>query len=162
MHKIMLFLTVFALAGSLWAADPLTGTWKLNTSKSKYKEGSPNSKKEQVIVVREAGDLFEVTETGIRHDGTHIASKFRFPQKGGALMAPKEPLKDQVPVPQGAYFVATVIEPGDLYTTHLQDERQVLVVHLEVAKDGKTMRVNIKGMDSGGKPYEELEFYERQ
>jgi hypothetical protein len=162
MRKTMLFLSVFTLAASLWAADPLTGTWKLNTSKSKYKAGSPNSKKEQLIVVREAGDLFEVTETGIKNDGARIAAQFRFPQKGGALMAPAEPLNDQVPVPQGAYFVATVIEPGDLYTTHLQDERQVLVVHLEVAKDGKTMRISIRGLDSGSKPYEDLEFYERQ
>ena len=77
-------------------------------------------------------------------------------------MPPKESLKDQPPVPKGAYFVAMAIEPGSLYTTHLQDGRQVLAVHLEFAKDGKTMRISIKGIDSRGKSYEELEFYKRQ
>jgi hypothetical protein len=31
MRKAMLLLVVLGLAGSLWAADPLIGTWKLAT-----------------------------------------------------------------------------------------------------------------------------------
>ena len=162
MRKVMFLLAAAGLASSLWAADPLIGTWKLNTAKSKYAPDSQLSKKEYTIVVRDAGDLFEVTETGIRNDGSPVAAKFMFPQKGGALMPPKEPLKSQTPVPQGAYFVATVIEPGNFYNTHLQDGKQVRVVHVEVGKDGKTMRISIKGMDARGKPCEDLEFYERR
>jgi hypothetical protein len=36
MRKAMLLLAVFGLAGSLWAADPIIGTWKLNIAKSKF------------------------------------------------------------------------------------------------------------------------------
>ncbi len=36
MRKALLFFAVLGLAGSLWGADPLIGTWKLNVSKSNY------------------------------------------------------------------------------------------------------------------------------
>ena len=35
MRKAMLLLAVFGLMGTLWAADPSLGTWKLNLAKSK-------------------------------------------------------------------------------------------------------------------------------
>ena len=41
MHKLLYPLTVFLLAGSLFAADPFAGTWNLNLSKSKF--GGPDS-----------------------------------------------------------------------------------------------------------------------
>ena len=36
MRKAMLLLAILGLTGSLWAADPIIGTWKLNISKSKF------------------------------------------------------------------------------------------------------------------------------
>ena len=33
------FLSLFLLAGSLFAADPFVGTWKLNVAKSKHGGG---------------------------------------------------------------------------------------------------------------------------
>jgi hypothetical protein len=41
MRKAMLFLAVFVVAGSLWAADSFVGTWKLNVAKS---NANPNPK----------------------------------------------------------------------------------------------------------------------
>jgi hypothetical protein len=43
MRKAMLFLAVFVVAGSLWAADPFVGTWKMNGAKSKIASQAPKS-----------------------------------------------------------------------------------------------------------------------
>jgi hypothetical protein len=34
MRKAMLWIVVFGLVGTLWAADPFIGTWKRNVAKS--------------------------------------------------------------------------------------------------------------------------------
>jgi hypothetical protein len=43
MRKAMLLLAVLGLAGSLWAADPFVGTWKMNMAKSKIASGALKS-----------------------------------------------------------------------------------------------------------------------
>jgi hypothetical protein len=41
MHKRLYPLTVFSLAGSLFAGDPFAGTWKLNAAKSRLGQMGP-------------------------------------------------------------------------------------------------------------------------
>jgi len=53
MRKAILFLTVFASSGSLWAADPIIGTWKLSIEKSQHLPSQLASIKEQTEVYRE-------------------------------------------------------------------------------------------------------------
>ncbi len=150
MRKAMLLLAVFALAGSLLAADPSVGTWKLNVSKST----EPNMK-ELTIVKRELSNgLFEVTITGAQKDGSHISEKFTHPQQGGLQSSPSGP--------EGELTVVTVIAPGDFYVTALQKGKQVQVEHVVVNKDGKSMRITTKGTDAKGKPFETVGFFDKQ
>ena len=45
MHKLCLYPSiVFVMAGSLFAAEPLAGTWKQDTAKSKYGGGADQDK----------------------------------------------------------------------------------------------------------------------
>jgi hypothetical protein len=89
MRKAMLFLTVFALAGSLWAADPIIGTWKLNTAKSKD-PGKKLTKKEKTATVRDVNvDQIEFIENGIKTDGTKYSTKDVFPKQGGSAIGDK-------------------------------------------------------------------------
>ena len=58
MRRTMLLLGIFGLAGSLWAADPIIGTWKLNIEKSKFSSAKHpmldlTDPKEQTEVYRE-------------------------------------------------------------------------------------------------------------
>jgi len=58
MKKVMLLVAVFGLVGSLWAADPLIGTWKLNVAKSKFSADflafeKAVAPKESTLVIRE-------------------------------------------------------------------------------------------------------------
>jgi hypothetical protein len=40
--------------------------------------------------------------------------------------------------------------------------KQIATMHKVVSKDGKTLRITIKGIDPQGKPFEELRVYDRQ
>jgi len=160
MRKAMLLLAVLGLVGSVWAADPMVGTWKLNVAKSKFspaylalqKIAAP---KEQSNVVREVGDQFEVTVTGTRMDGSPISDKGAFPRQGGMLQA-------QTSFPKGMSIVVTVIGLGHWYFTVLQNDKQVEVVHHVMSKDGKTVTDTVTGTDAQGKPFETVEFFEKQ
>jgi hypothetical protein len=156
MRKAMLLLAVLGLVGSLWAADPNVGTWKLNLAKSKLPPSAEAPPKEETQVVQEVGDEMQVTVTGIRTDGSSISSKHSNPKNGGVVTY-------QQGAPPAAYSaIYTLIAPGDSYTTIMQDGKQIAVVHAVVSKDGKTNRWTITGMDAKGKPIEGLEIWDKQ
>ena len=63
---------------------------------------------------------------------------------------------------EGESSFVTVISPSNFYQTTLQNGKQVQVIHIVVSKDGKTMHNTIKGTDAKGKPYEELEVWDKK
>jgi hypothetical protein len=156
MRKLMLLVAVFGLAGSLWAADPILGTWKVNVAKSKYALGAKVTPKQQTNVVREAvSNQIEVVVTGMRTDGSAISIKWTAPKEGGVM-------KFQQGGTEGTSAILTVIDPGDWCITVLQNDRQITTYHVVVGKDGKTAREVMKANDAQGKPYEQIQIYERQ
>jgi hypothetical protein len=157
MRKAMLFLAVFALANSLWAADPRVGTWELNVAKSKFPADALTIPKQTTITIRELGvDQLEFAFAGTRRDGSPISEKFLEPIQGGIV-------KMIEPAPmQRRSLIHTVIAPGDFYSTFIQDGKQIAVWHWVISKDLKTMHVTIKGTDAQGKAYEREALYERQ
>jgi hypothetical protein len=150
MRKAMLLLAVLGCVGLLWAADPSVGMWKANMAKSK----NPPAK-ELTMMVREVGEQIELTEKRIRPDGKSSLLKCTYPQQGGIL-------KYQEGAPAGQTAVITVIDPSDWYDTHIQNGKQVLLLHFVISKDGKTMRIISKRTDEKGKPVEGLLVLEKQ
>ena len=53
MRMALLFFAVLGLAGSLWAADPIIGTWKLNVEESTFNEYRQEPSEEIIEVYRE-------------------------------------------------------------------------------------------------------------
>ena len=154
MRKAMLFLAVLGLVGSLYAADPWLGTWKLNVAKSKFTPIRP-APKEETCVVRQVGDHLEVTFTGKRIDGSPISFKGTRPKQGGAV--------EMQPSPAGGLsFIEAVIEPGNWYLVGLQNGKRVYLDHSVVSKDRKTGYSTIRGTDENGKPYESILVWEKQ
>jgi hypothetical protein len=152
MRKAMIFLTVFALAGSLLAADPSVGTWKMNISKS-----TEPDLKELTLAKRELSDgLFELVETGTQKDGKKISGKYTHPQRGGLVSS------QSAPAVEGEMTVVTIINPANFYVTTLQKGKQVQVQHVVVNKDGKSMTISTKGIDAKGKPFEAVAVYDKQ
>lgn len=157
MRKTMLFLAVFALAGSLLAGDPIIGTWKLNLAKSKFAPNQPDIPKSGTEAYREVeGGQIELTYTRTKADGSSVLSKYAWPAQGGAAKTLQGGPK------QITTFVETLIEPGNWYVTALQNGKQISWAHKTISKDGKTMTVTWKNMDAQGKPIVDIEVFDRQ
>ena len=153
MRKAMLFFAVFGLAGSLFGADPIIGTWKLNDAQSKFSEIDPTLK-EYIEVYRELNSgLIEYTQIYVDTKGSSESIKFTWPRQGGIVKAPEN---------YTTSYVVTLIAPGDWYLTVLLDGKQIGQRHKVISKDGKTMRQTFKGMDLKGKPYDGLHVLEKQ
>ena len=65
MRKAMFLIAVFGLVGTLWAADPFVGTWKLNVAKS---NANPNPKS-QTLKISAQGSSFKWAFETVEADG---------------------------------------------------------------------------------------------
>jgi hypothetical protein len=152
MRKAMLLLAIFGLVGSLWADDPFVGTWKFDIAKSKVQ---PNAKgatvKEAMLVIGEIGTTDRESYNKTTYtDGSSTLTKWIVPRQGGIV-------KHQQGGPaKGILVVVTRIAGDEDYWTYVQDGKQVGVGHYTVSKDGKIFRGTFKGIDTQGKPYEEV------
>jgi hypothetical protein len=152
MRKTILLLAVIGLAGSLWAADPSVGTWKLNVAKSKYPP-TEQAPKEQMLVKREMGaDQFELSITGVNADGSPLSLKMTHAQRGGLVSG----------LPEGSMAVLVLVAPGETFTTFLQDGKQAQLHHNIVSKDGKTMTQTIKAINDKGQSVDVIEVWNKQ
>jgi hypothetical protein len=50
---------------------------------------------------------------------------------------------------------------GEWYVTQIQDGKQVVTIHKVVAKDGRTMRQIVKGIEPNGKVLESIQVFDR-
>ena len=154
MRKAMLLLTVFALAGSLWAADPIIGTWKLNISESK----ADASIKEHVEIYREldSGQI-ELTLTINYSNGFQAIWKYTWPAQGGVAK------RFQGPPREGNILeIETLISPGEWILTRMQDGKQYNSIYKIISKDGKTMRQTASGKSLRGGSYEGFSVFDKQ
>ena len=156
MKRRVTFAIVFSLGlvGSLWAADPFVGTFKLNLAESKWPSSPP---KELTAVVASQGDDYSVTATGTDAAGEKISVKYTFPKKGGPIV-----YTEGGPTSGGAS--ATVKRTNDYtldFSTTL-DGKVISTVHVAVTKDGKTVTSTVKGTDAQGSPFDRVETYDRQ
>jgi hypothetical protein len=159
MRKAILLLAVIGFAGSLWAADPLIGTWKLNVSKSKFSPamlGKMAPLKEATMVIREVVSLIEITYAGTRKDGSPILQQSTVPRQGGVLTYEKGGPGE------GIIVIFTRFDSHTGCFTRLQNDKQVYVNLTSASKDGKTQRDNYRGTDAEGKSFEQIMVYDRQ
>ena len=157
MRKAMLLLAVFGLVGSLWAADPTLGTWKLNLAKSKLSANDAANLKESILVFREIeGNTMEGIQTQTLKDGKTNTMKWTTPMNGGTQTY------QQGGPSNGISSVAVKINPNTIYNVYLQNGKQVFLMHVTFSKDFKTFTMTSKGTDAQGKPFEILGFYEKQ
>ena len=162
MRKALLLFAVLGLAGSLYGADPIIGTWKLNIAKSKYspvflalvKQSVPDKESKTIEVYAEVtGDRFELTRTFVRKDGSSRLQKYTWHRYGGAAAVPKD-----FPFAVTETFIA----PGEWYATFLIGGNQHHAIHKVVGKDGKTLSQRTTGVAPDGKFFEQIEVYDRQ
>jgi hypothetical protein len=137
-------------AAALWAADPFAGIWKLNTTKSTYKQGK--APKEQTVTIADAGDEL-VTKVDVVNAGKSISYKYRVPAKGGDGTA-EAPDFDTVR--------AKRLGERERQMLYLKGQKEVRSVHARLSPDAKTMTVDVKGVDALGQPVEGTVLFEKQ
>jgi hypothetical protein len=156
MRKSIVSLAMFAFAGSLWAADPIIGTWKLNIAKSKLDPIRANTK-EETLAFRALGDHhYKLIYHDVRADGSTSSSKCTWPKQGGVRRYQEGGL------PEGILIVETFLAANEGLSTVLQNGKQITVNHWVFDDDNKTMRIIGKGVDANGKAYNALLLFERQ
>jgi hypothetical protein len=140
-------LIIFAIpltTASLYAADPIVGTWKLNVAKSKF-PSAETAVKDQTEIYREIpGGEIELTYTRTSANGSSEAAKFTWPAQGGAARIL------QGSYPEGSSFVEIAVGNGEWYVTYMLNGRQLAAMRKQVSKN--TIRETIWAADPTGKP----------
>ena len=146
MRKILFLLTVFFfMPGTVQAADPIIGTWKLNIAKSVL-PADEKSVKEDINSYREAEEgLMELTISTVFEDGSTDSSKWAWPEQGGVAKCLSKTLEE------GLLYVEGYVEPGHWFAIITQNGNQVGLYHKIISMDGKTMTQTFKGFNEKGK-----------
>jgi hypothetical protein len=154
MRKLLVLLSALGLAGALYAAGPFTGTWKLDTAKSKYESGP--APKEETMTVRESKSMTDVTLKGTDGNGKPLAAHLTHPVNGG-------PIKFLEGGPtNGTTESVKKVNANTLHLTTMQGGKQISTEQIAISADGKTMRVVVKGTPAKGKPFTDVEVFEKQ
>ncbi len=142
---------LMAIAATLFAAEPFSGTWKVDSAKSRYKTGQPP--KEQTVTIAEAGSDLDVTIKGTAADGTPISSHYTVPAAGGEGKVIESPFDA---------ISGKRMGPNQREISYSKGGKVVLTVRTRVSGDGKTMTATVKGTDPQGKPVDGVVVYEKQ
>jgi hypothetical protein len=152
MRFAKLVLGLAGMAAMALAADPFVGTWKLNTSMSKYKTGAPS--KEQTVTITEKGADLDVHIKGTSADGKPYSAHYTKPAKRGTAKVMESPNYDGVMVKRPSETEREI--------SYTKGGKVVYTATPRVSTDGKSMRVAVKGTDAAGKPVGGTAVFERQ
>jgi hypothetical protein len=157
MKRVLLVVAIalFVLVGSstLRAADnPLVGTWKLNTEKSKFDPGPAPKSLTRTIVAE--GDGVKYTFEGVAADGTAISYGFsvHFDGKDNPVTGSMSAGADNISAKRtdANHYVATLKKAGKVVGTS----------QVSVSADGKTTTVD-STVTTGTKSHD-VQVYDKQ
>jgi hypothetical protein len=154
MRKLLVLLSVLGLAGTLYAADSFTGTWKLDTAKSKYESGP--APKEVTLMVQEGKDTNDVTVKGTDGSGKPLATHLTHPTHGGPVTFSEGGPTD------GSTESVKIVGANSRHVTTMQNGKEVETEQITLSADGKTIREVTKGTLPSGKPFTDVAIYEKQ
>ena len=132
-------------------SNPLVGTWKLNTAKSKLTTGTPP--KGETVTIQMVGDQDQVTTNGTASDGSPISMKYEVPDKGGVgklLAGPFDGVSGKR------------IDDNAFEVSFMKGGKEMLHNQFVVSKDGKTLRETVRGFVPVGNPVSGVLVWEKQ
>lgn len=154
MRKLLVVLSVFALAGVLYAAGPFTGTWKFDAAKSTLQSGP--APVEMTVILQETNGTTDVRVTETDANGKSQSTHMTHPTKGGPVTflegGPTDGSTESVKVINARTRDLTTMRGGKVVTTE----------QATISPDGKTMRIVAKGTSSDGKAITDVEVYDKQ
>jgi hypothetical protein len=153
MVKILQRLTIGFVAATLVlsAADMLSGTWKLNTAKSKYSPGP--APKSVTFTYSMDGDWVVAKSEGVNAEGkaTSFTNRYKYDGK-------EHPYK-------GANGEGTISvkRTDDFHSeTTIKIGKASMVTKAAISKDGKTRTLTQNGTNGEGKAVKNVVVYEKQ
>ena len=154
MRKLLVLLSALGLASALYAADSFSGTWKLNPAKSKFEPGP--APKEATVTITEGNGLNDITAKGIDENGKPFSMHVTHPADGGPVKFVEGGPTD------GSTESVKQVDANTRNVTRMQAGKVVVTEHITVSADGKTMQIVAKGTSPDGKPFSDVEVYEKQ
>ena len=151
-------IAVFAVIGCAAVqaqTNPLVGTWKLNTAKSKYEPG-PAPKSLTRTVEAQGSDGVKYSFEGVAADGKPIAYGFsvHFDGKDNPITGS---------IPSGADTVSATRTDANHYVATLKKGGKVVgTSKVSVSKDGKVTTVDATGTTATGTNAHDLQVYDKQ
>jgi hypothetical protein len=134
------------------APDPGMGTWNLNLAKSKYNPGPAH--KSVMTKFEPAGNGVKNTTEFVGGDGRKGVATYVASYDGKDAPIKGSPLADSVSLMRKD--AATIVR------TDKKDGKVVQTMTRVVAKDGKSMTVEIKGKNAKGEPFDNLLWFDKQ
>jgi hypothetical protein len=145
-------LLLFGVASSMWAADASVGTWKLNVAKSTFKPGTPPAAETRIYKAQPKGVKTTVSTTWADRMTTTVEYPANYDGK-------------DYPVSGSRDVDAVALSRMDDYTsaaTLKHAGREIGVARRVVSRDGKTMTISYKGVNTRGDLVDNVAVYDRQ
>ena len=133
------------------AADPNTGTWKLNEAKSKF---SPGATKNQTVVYTPAGDMTKVVVDGVDKDGKAVHNEWTGKFDGKDYPVTGEPAYDS-----RSY---TKVDANTLDMTVKKAGKVIGTGKIVVSADGKSRTVTTMAPDPKMSAFNNTAVYDKQ
>ncbi len=153
MRKAILFLCVFTLASSLWAADPFVGTWKLDVAKSKASGPGLLHKSETIVIVaQENGGIYTF-------DGVDAEGKAFHGGWSGKYDGKDDPFTGN---PDTDMTAARKINGNSLLFVYRKDGKEVANWRFSISKDGQKITALGKGKNAKGQDYTKNLVFDKQ
>lgn len=141
-----------ALSGTAKADDPQSGTWKLNTAKTKYNPGPAPKSLTLTIIADEKS--YTVHTEGTDGAGKPMGTDFTAPFDGKDVPAKGIPYGDTVSVKR--------VNANTVEVTMKKDGKALVTVTSVVSKDGKTRTSTFVGKDEAGHDVHNVAVYDKQ
>jgi hypothetical protein len=144
-------LPVLLSASALWAADASVGTWKLNPAKSTFKPGPPPVAETRVYRALPKGVKTTVTTTW----ADRITTTVEYPANYDGKDYPVDGSRD---------VDAVALSRMDDYTSEAilkHAGKEVGTARRVVSKDGKSMTISYKGINTRGDQVDNVAVYDK-
>ncbi len=154
---MLIAVAVLAVAGgsSLYAqGNPLVGTWKLNTAKSKFDPGPAPKSMTRTVVAQ--GDGVKYSFEGVGADGKPVSYGFsvNFDGKDNPIMGS---------MPAGADTISAKRKDNNSFEATLKKGGKVIgTSKVTVSKDGTVTTVETHGTNAAGVKAHDVQVYEKQ
>ncbi len=141
-----------ALSAAVEAADPMSGTWKLNAAKSTY---SPGPAPKELTVKTESGESsYKVDATGTDAEGKPIQVQYDAKFDGKDYPITGQPYADKVSVKR--------VDPSTVESTMKKEGKVTMTVTTTLAKDGKSRTTTFKGTNEKGQAVHNVVVFDKQ